>query len=54
MNVDPQIQELARRVAERFSPEKIILFGSHATGRADSGSDVDLVVVMDCPGRPVE
>jgi predicted nucleotidyltransferase len=54
MNVDPQIQEPARRVAERFSPEKIILFGSHATGHADAGSDVDLLVVMDCPCRPVE
>jgi predicted nucleotidyltransferase len=47
-------QDIARKVAERFSPERIILFGSHATGAADAGSDIDLLVVMDCPGRPAE
>ena len=45
---DPQpvIEEMARRIAERFHPERIILFGSHATGRAGPDSDVDLLVVM--------
>ena len=27
-------------------PEKVILFGSHAYGKPDEGSDVDLLVVM--------
>jgi len=40
------IKELARQIAERFRPEKIVLFGSYATGRADPGSDVDILVVM--------
>ena len=48
------IQELARRVAEAFNPERIILFGSQATGSTDEGSDVDLLVVMRYHGRPVE
>ena len=45
---DPQpiIDEMVRRIAERFHPEQIILFGSHATGRAGPDSDVDLLVVM--------
>mgnify|MGYP001604997162 CR=1 FL=1 len=30
----PVIEEMARRIAERFHPEQIILFGSHATRRA--------------------
>jgi predicted nucleotidyltransferase len=33
-------------IAEQFSPEKIILFGSHAYGNPTNDSDVDLLVVM--------
>src|SRR5271155_4783455 len=40
------IRRFARRVAERFQPDKIILFGSHAYGRPHAGSDVDILVVM--------
>ena len=42
----PIIEEMVRRIVERFHPERIILFGSHATGRAGPESDVDLLVVM--------
>src|SRR5437868_3341490 len=52
--VSDEVQDLARRVAERFHPERIILFGSQAAGRADEGSDVDLLVIMDSPLRAVE
>lgn len=41
-----KIEEMARRIVERFHPDKIILFGSHARGTAGSDSDVDLLVVM--------
>jgi predicted nucleotidyltransferase len=40
------IERFAQDVARRFSPEKIILFGSHATGHAHADSDVDILVVM--------
>lgn len=40
------IQQYARAVAERFEPEKIILFGSHAYGTPHADSDVDILVVM--------
>jgi predicted nucleotidyltransferase len=40
------IRRFARAVAERFDPERIILFGSYAYGTPDEGSDVDLLVVM--------
>ncbi len=40
------IQEYAQRIAERFQPRRIILFGSHASGAASPGSDVDLLVIM--------
>lgn len=43
------IRELARIIAEKFNPDKIILFGSHAYGQPQPWSDVDLLVVMDVP-----
>src|SRR5213595_2860251 len=40
------IRRFAREVAERFRPEKIILFGSYAYGQPHEDSDVDILVVM--------
>lgn len=48
------IQELVRRIAERFQPERIILFGSYAYGKPRPESDVDLLVVMDTPMREMQ
>jgi predicted nucleotidyltransferase len=45
------IRKYARQVAERFKPEKIILFGSFAYGEPNEHSDVDLLVVMPCPNH---
>ena len=43
------INEATRRLAERFHPQRIILFGSYARGTADEKSDVDFLVI--CPLR---
>jgi predicted nucleotidyltransferase len=40
------IRRFARQVAERFQPDKIILFGSYAYGTPHADSDVDILVVM--------
>lgn len=40
------IRRYARRIAERFHPQKIILFGSYAYGQPHEDSDVDLLVIM--------
>ncbi|MGI8743417.1 MAG: nucleotidyltransferase domain-containing protein [Bryobacteraceae bacterium] len=40
------IHETALRIAERFAPERVVLFGSYARGDADEGSDVDLMVLF--------
>ncbi len=40
------IRQFARQVAERFRPDKIILFGSYAYGTPHADSDVDILVVM--------
>jgi predicted nucleotidyltransferase len=41
-----EIRRFARQVAERFHPEKIILFGSYANGTPHADSDVDILVIM--------
>jgi predicted nucleotidyltransferase len=43
------IRRYARQIAERFQPDRIILFGSFADGTPREGSDVDLLVVMPAP-----
>lgn len=40
------IRRFARQIAERFHPDKIILFGSYAYGTPHNESDVDLLVIM--------
>jgi predicted nucleotidyltransferase len=42
---------MVRRIVRDFSPEKIILFGSHARGNAGADSDIDLLVVARCDGE---
>ena len=41
------IRRFARRIAEKFHPEEVILFGSFAYGKPHEWSDIDLLVVMD-------
>jgi predicted nucleotidyltransferase len=40
------IRRFAREIAERFRPDRIILFGSYAADTQTPDSDVDLLVVM--------
>lgn len=43
---DAMLELMTRRIAERFDPEKVILFGSRARGDARPDSDYDLLVVF--------
>ncbi len=45
VGIEAILKEMVRRIVKVADPEKIILFGSHATGHARPGSDVDLLVV---------
>ena len=40
------IRRFSQQIAERFQPDKIVLFGSYAYGQPHEESDVDLLVVM--------
>lgn len=44
--MEQTLKEMVERIVKHFAPEKIILFGSHATGNAGPDSDLDLLVVM--------
>jgi len=40
-----KIKKICQVIAEKFKPEKIILFGSFAWGRPTFDSDVDLLII---------
>ena len=40
------IRAVAREIAMRFRPLRIVLFGSYAYGTADRNSDVDFLILM--------
>jgi HEPN domain-containing protein/predicted nucleotidyltransferase len=48
------IAEVVSFIADRFRPERIVLFGSRAYGVPAERSDVDLMVVMDRQDRTVD
>lgn len=48
------IRRVIQPVVEALHPEKIVLFGSYASGRPHKDSDVDLLIVMRSKKRPVE
>jgi len=52
--IERTIAAMAHRIVRRFAPEKVILFGSHATGKAGPDSDVDLLVVMPLKGSKAD
>jgi predicted nucleotidyltransferase len=48
------IDELTDRLVTEFQPDQVWLFGSHAWGQPDEGSDIDvLVVIRDSDEKPV-
>ena len=44
--IDGVVSTMVDRLAGRFKPDRILLFGSRARGDATESSDVDLLVVM--------
>ena len=44
---ESKIKEIVNKIAIGFSPDKIILFGSYATGQANEDSDLDLLIIKD-------
>ena len=42
-----KIAEIVYKIASGYNPDKIILFGSYATGNPNENSDLDLFVIKD-------
>lgn len=40
-----KINDIVSRIAIQFDPDRIILFGSYASGNANNDSDIDLLVI---------
>jgi predicted nucleotidyltransferase len=40
------LEEIVERLKEGLHPDKIILFGSHAYGKPNDDSDIDLLIVI--------
>jgi predicted nucleotidyltransferase len=51
MVAEEVIREATRRLAEKFDPDRIILFGSYARGIFDECSDVDFMVITEAVNR---
>jgi predicted nucleotidyltransferase len=45
--IDAAIQQVLPSIIDLASPRRVLLFGSGATGGADSGSDLDFLVIID-------
>jgi predicted nucleotidyltransferase len=55
MGIDDRLTgEIVRRVLTVANPDRIILFGSAATGQMTSDSDIDLLVVTPAPSNTIE
>lgn len=42
-----KINEIVSKIALHFDPDKIILFGSYASGNATNDSDLDLLIIQE-------
>lgn len=49
-----ELQRIVHLLIERYQPEKIVLFGSLATGNVRETSDIDLLLVKQSEKRPLE
>lgn len=49
-----QIDKLIKEIVLGYEPEKIYLFGSYASGRQTTDSDVDLFIIKNTRKRKIE
>lgn len=43
--IHEQIRKIGERIKKEYHAEKVILFGSYATGQATEDSDIDLLII---------
>lgn len=51
--LENELHRIVATLAEKYQPEKIILFGSLATGRMHEWSDIDLLIIKETTTRRI-
>lgn len=53
-NKEAIIRRITKKIANRYKPEKIILFGSYAYGKPRKDSDIDLLIIKKTRARHID
>lgn len=53
-SVNKTIDTIVQRIAKEYQPDKIILFGSRASGQARQDSDIDLFIIKQSTKNMIE
>jgi uncharacterized protein len=48
------LDEIVKKIIAGYSPRKIILFGSYASGMPTEDSDIDLLIIKETDKRPID
>lgn len=48
------IKQIAKKIASKYKPDKIILFGSYAYGKPKRDSDIDLLIIKETKARHID
>lgn len=52
--LNKNLDKILKSLKKEYNPEKIILFGSLASGKVGEWSDIDLLIVKDTKKNPLE
>jgi len=47
-----KLERIVSQISQKYSPQKIILFGSLAAGKAAEAHDIDLLIIKDTDKNP--
>jgi predicted nucleotidyltransferase len=51
---EPPVDEIVEKIVSELHPRRVVLFGSRARGTSEPQSDLDLMVEMETPLKPLE
>ena len=51
---DAIVEQIVNKLVHSYGPEKVILFGSRASGRAQPDSDIDLLIIKETQARFID
>ena len=54
MDHEDAVRQVIERIRDGYSPERIVLFGSHVWGEPTAHSDLDVLVIKETPQREAQ